>query len=190
MMDSSPPGIDDRAMIALVRRALALQQVDVQLPVQTEPELHAKRRRRGFVFRRCRPAQEDRPVAGLRAHLQASNLLLPGLGQPGDQQARCVRLDELLGHPQPFAPAPRPESRRDGARRGRRTSAPAGEATSAGRPRRCCRRGQRPGAWPARASAIRRRSVAAAGFRSGNGMATRRREAPHPALRSRWKSPR
>ena len=68
--------------IAFVRRALALQKVNVKLPVQTEPELDAKGSRRGLVFGRCGPAQKDRPVAGLRAHLKASNLLLSCLGQP------------------------------------------------------------------------------------------------------------
>jgi hypothetical protein len=51
--------------IAFVCRALALQQVDVEFPVQTEAELNAKGRCRGFVLGGCRPAQEDRPIAGL-----------------------------------------------------------------------------------------------------------------------------
>ena len=69
----------------------------MELPVQTEAELDAQGRRRRFVFGGSGPAQEDQPVAGLRAHLQASNLFLSGLGKPGDQQAGRVRLDQLLG---------------------------------------------------------------------------------------------
>ena len=68
--------------IAFVCRALALQQVDMEFPVQTEAELDAKGCCRGLVFGRRRPAQKDRPVASLRAHLKASNLLLSCLGQP------------------------------------------------------------------------------------------------------------
>ena len=67
--------------ITFVRRALALQQVDVEFPVQTEAELDAKGCCRRFVFCGCRPAKEYRPIGGLRTHLQASNLFLPGLGQ-------------------------------------------------------------------------------------------------------------
>jgi hypothetical protein len=66
--------------VAFMRRALALQQVDMQFPVEPESELNAKWRRGRFMFRRCRSAQEDWTVAGEGAHLQASNLLLPCLG--------------------------------------------------------------------------------------------------------------
>jgi len=49
-------------------------------PVQTEAHLHAQWRCRRLVLGRRRPAQEDRPVAGLRADLQAPDLLWPCLG--------------------------------------------------------------------------------------------------------------
>ena len=61
-------------------RAFAFEQVNVQLPVQSEPELHAQWRGRRFMLGRCRSAQEDRAIAGLSADLQATNLLLAGLG--------------------------------------------------------------------------------------------------------------
>jgi len=63
-----------------VGRALALEQMDVEFPVQTEAKLHTQRGGRGFVLGCGRPAQEDWAIAGLCAHLQATNLLLAGLG--------------------------------------------------------------------------------------------------------------
>ena len=77
--------------------------MNVESPVQTEPELDAKWRRRRFVFCRSRSAQEDLPIAGLCTHLQASNLFLARLRQPRDEETCSVRLDQLLRHPEAFS---------------------------------------------------------------------------------------
>ena len=87
---------------AFMRGAAPLENVHVQQPVHAERHLHAQRRGRGLVFGRGRPAEEHRPVATLRAHLEPADLLLPGLRQPGHQQAGGVRLDQLLRHPEPL----------------------------------------------------------------------------------------
>ncbi len=47
-------------------------------------------------------AEEHQPLAGLRAHLQAPDLLGPRLRQPGDDGAAGVGLDQLFGGPQPL----------------------------------------------------------------------------------------
>ena len=53
--------------IAFVSRPFALQQMNVQFPVQPEAQLHAKWSGRRFVLRGCWSAQEDRAFAGLCA---------------------------------------------------------------------------------------------------------------------------
>ena len=58
--------------IAFVSRPLALQQMHVQFPVHPETELNAQWRGGGFMFRGCRPAQEDWSVAGLSAYFSPS----------------------------------------------------------------------------------------------------------------------
>jgi hypothetical protein len=94
------PGHRRQGDLPFVRWTLALQQMDMKVPVKTEAELDAQRRRRGFVLRRCWAAQEDGPLARLCTDLQAPNLLLPGLGQPRNQQPSRIGLDQLLGNPQ------------------------------------------------------------------------------------------
>lgn len=48
------------------------------------------------------PAEEYQPLAGLGTDLQAAQLLGPDLGQPGDDGAGGVGLDDLLGDPEAF----------------------------------------------------------------------------------------
>ena len=81
-------------------RPLALEHVQVQLPVETEAQLHTQGRSRRFMFGGGRPAQEDQPVPVLRADLQASDLLLPRLREPGHEHPTRIGLDQLFGDPQ------------------------------------------------------------------------------------------
>ena len=83
-----------------MHRATTLQDMDLQFPVQPEAGYHAQGRGRRLVLGRGGSEQEDRPLAGLRAHLQPANLLGAGLGQPGDQCAAGIALDQLFGAPQ------------------------------------------------------------------------------------------
>ena len=55
---------------------------------------------RSLVLRGGRPKQEHRSFAGLGADLQPANLLGAGLGQPGNQCAAGIALDQLFGAPQ------------------------------------------------------------------------------------------
>ena len=84
-----------------MRRAPALEHLDMQSP---SPARSAPCTRSGAAEASCSAAagrhRNTGPVAGLRAHLQAANLLGPGLGQPGDQRAAGAGLDQLLGAPQ------------------------------------------------------------------------------------------
>ena len=69
----------------------ALEHVDLDLPVQREGGHHPQARGRGFVLGRGRAEQENRTLAGLRAHLQAPDLLGARLRKPGDKCATCHR---------------------------------------------------------------------------------------------------
>jgi len=62
-----------------VGRTPALENVDLQLPVDIQRSNQAQRRGRRLVPGGNGPAQEDRTFAGLGADLQAADLLRPGL---------------------------------------------------------------------------------------------------------------
>ena len=81
-------------------RAPALENLNVQLPVKAVAGTQAQRRGRGFVLRGIWAAQKDQSIAVLGMDLQAANLLLTGLGQPGNDSAGSVGLDQLFGDPE------------------------------------------------------------------------------------------
>lgn len=65
----------------------ALEHMHLDLPVQREGGHHPQACGRGFVLGRGRAEKEHRTLAGLRAHLQAPDLLGTRLRKPGDERA-------------------------------------------------------------------------------------------------------
>jgi len=82
--------------------AAALEDVDLEFPVDANRGVDPQRRRRGLVTRRLGSTQEYEALASNGAHLQPTNLLLPSLGEPGDDGARRIGFDELFGDPETF----------------------------------------------------------------------------------------
>lgn len=85
-----------------MKRAAALEQAHMELPVQPYGGEQAKRRRRGIGLGGVGAQQEHRTVARLCAYLQAPQLIRPRLRQPREHGAGAVGLDELFGRPQPL----------------------------------------------------------------------------------------
>lgn len=81
-------------------RAAALEDIHAQFPVDSHRDVQAKWGGRGIVARRLGPAEEDGCLARQGADLQAPDLLRARLRQPGDDRARAVPFDQLLGGPE------------------------------------------------------------------------------------------
>ena len=60
----------------IVRRPFALEQLYSQFPIDAESRLQAQRRSRSFMRGRSWSKKDDRRVAALRGHLQATDLFL------------------------------------------------------------------------------------------------------------------
>ncbi len=91
-----------QAQRGVQRRALALEHVHEQFPVQPGARQQPQRRGRRLLRRARRAANQHRRLAARRQHLQAPDLLRAHLRQPGDQRAAGVGLDQLLGAPEPL----------------------------------------------------------------------------------------
>ena len=97
-----------QAQRARQRRPGALEQIDLQRPGAVvrprcpHPHQQTQRRGRGFARGGLRPAHEHRALRRTGQHLQAAQLLGPGLRQPGHQHARRAGLEQLFGGPQAF----------------------------------------------------------------------------------------
>jgi hypothetical protein len=83
-----------------VHRATALEDVDTQLPVETDRRMDTQRGGGRLMAGSLWATQKHRPFTRLRTDLQAAQLFLPSLGQPRHDGAGGIGFDELLGHPE------------------------------------------------------------------------------------------
>ena len=91
-----------QAQFRIVRRPLALDQVQPQLPVDAETRLQTQGRGRGLMLGRSRAKKDYRSVAALGAHLRPPDLFLTRLRHPAQDHACGVGLAQLLDGPQPL----------------------------------------------------------------------------------------
>lgn len=97
-----PPRDRRQQQLSLVCRAFALEDLNLQLPIDQCRCEQAQWRWRRVVPGRHGPANEDWALAALGEHLQAPELLRPGLWEPGQDGTGGVGAQQLLRAPEPL----------------------------------------------------------------------------------------